>query len=132
MALDALFAGLDSAGAELEVAKRKLALYRQSLLKSAVEGTLTADARRSKPTEPDRELIPAGWTRISVAKLASAVTSGSRGWAEHYADEGAVFIRSQDIKHDVLNLSACAHVSPPQGGVEVDSTSWPAEPASLA
>ena len=114
--LDELLSQLAAASNELFAAKRKLSLYRQSLLKSAVEGDLTADARRSRSTGPDLESIPDGWTRFSIANLTSLVTSGSRGWAEHYADEGAVFIRSQDIKHDVLSLAACAHVNPPQGG----------------
>ncbi len=43
--VDETLSEIDAGVAELEAAKRRLALYRQSLLKSAVEGTLTATWR---------------------------------------------------------------------------------------
>lgn len=52
--LEELLSDLDAGVAELKAAQRKLALYRQSLLKAAVEGALTADwrAARSAPLSP--------------------------------------------------------------------------------
>jgi very-short-patch-repair endonuclease/restriction endonuclease S subunit len=49
--LEELLSDLDAGVAELKAAQRKLAQYRQSLLKAAVEGALTADwrARRRSP-----------------------------------------------------------------------------------
>lgn len=44
--LEELFSDLDAGVAELKAAQKKLAQYRQSLLKSAVEGALTAEWRR--------------------------------------------------------------------------------------
>ena len=48
-ALDELLSDLDSGVAALERVKAKLALYRASVLKAAVEGTLTAEWREKHP-----------------------------------------------------------------------------------
>lgn len=55
------------------------------------------------------------WRDTTLGDLTDFVTSGSRGWKEFYAPEGALFIRSQDIKTDALNLAAPAFVRLPQG-----------------
>ncbi|RKH71024.1 hypothetical protein D7X96_09585 [Corallococcus interemptor] len=57
--------------------------------------------------------LPEGWVWASLDQLTTFVTSGSRGWAEHYSDSGPLFIRAQDIKKDMLQLDAVASVSPP-------------------
>ena len=46
--LEELLSDLDAGVAELKVAQKKLAQYRQSLLKAAVEGALTADWRAAR------------------------------------------------------------------------------------
>ena len=46
--LEELLSGLDAGVAELRVAQKKLTQYRQSLLKAAVEGALTADWRAAQ------------------------------------------------------------------------------------
>lgn len=69
-ALDETLSGNDAATAELFAAKRKLALFRQALLKSAVDGTLTADWRHSNPdVEPGGALL----SRIGAVCLPVAV-----------------------------------------------------------
>jgi type I restriction enzyme S subunit len=56
--LDELFSDLDAGVAALERIRAKLKLYRTSVLKAAVEGTLTADWReRYSNTEPASELL---------------------------------------------------------------------------
>lgn len=57
--------------------------------------------------------LPEGWTWANLNQLSHFITSGSRGWADYYADEGAVFIRAQDIKTDTLNIQGVAHVALP-------------------
>jgi type I restriction enzyme S subunit len=161
--LEELLSDLDAGVAELKAAQRKLVQYRQSLLKAAVEGALTADWRAahgelqesgaellqrilaerrarweqkqlvkfaeqgkmppigwqskySQPVAPDvADLtpLPEGWAWASLQQLAEFVTSGSRGWADYYADCGATFIRSQNINRDWLDLSDIAYVNPP-------------------
>lgn len=160
--LEELLSDLDAGVAELKAAQRKLGQYRQSLLKAAVEGALTASWRaqhtptetgaqllerilterrarweaqqlakfeaqgkappkdwRKKYPEPMRpdiqslQKLPHGWAWASFDEITSFVTSGSRGWADYYSNSGAVFIRSQDINRDFLNLSDTAFVNPP-------------------
>jgi type I restriction enzyme S subunit len=66
---------------------------------------------RLEPSEVD----DGPWHDTTIGELAEVVTSGSRGWKEFYAAEGALFIRSQDIKTDALDLSAPAFVNLPVG-----------------
>lgn len=169
--LEELLSGLDAGVAELKAAQKKLTCYRQSLLKAAVEGALTAQwraaqssgqpgapvasaesgatllarilsERRSRwetrqlakfqaqgktppkdwqakypaPAAPDTAglpELPQGWVWASLEQLAEFITSGSRGWADYYAQQGATFIRSQNINKDRLDLSDIAFVNPP-------------------
>jgi type I restriction enzyme, S subunit len=61
--------------------------------------------------------IPAHWGVKRVKNLACFVTSGSRGWAEHYADDGPVFLRIGNLSPGTidLNLTDIQHVQPPAG-----------------
>ncbi len=57
-AVDELFSDLDTGVSTLERVREKLKLYRASVLKAAVDGTLTAEWRRSHPsTESAAELL---------------------------------------------------------------------------
>jgi type I restriction enzyme S subunit len=194
--LEELLSDLDAGVAELKAAQCKLAQYRQSLLKAAVEGTLTADWRAAQynydhhslsssprkrgsigsahrvmdasfrgndrqnetgadllqrilterrarwetrqlakfaeqgkttpkgwhdkykePVAPDATDLPAlpdGWVWSTLDQLTEFITSGSRGWAAYYADDGATFIRSQNINKDWLDLADTAYVNPPE------------------
>ena len=56
--LEELLSDLDAGVAELKAAQKKLAQYRQSLMKAAVEGTLTADWRKTnQPKETGTQLL---------------------------------------------------------------------------
>ena len=57
--------------------------------------------------------LPEGWTWASVEQLTLLITSGSRGWAKFYASSGVLFIRSQDISTDKLDLLEVAKVQLP-------------------
>lgn len=56
---------------------------------------------------------PDEWPIVSLDELVCLVTSGSRGWAKYYSNEGPLFIRAQNINSDWLDLEDAAHVSPP-------------------
>jgi type I restriction enzyme S subunit len=74
-------------------------------------------AKYKEPVAPDtRNLppLPDGWCWSSLGQLSSFVTSGSRGWKEFYSNEGPIFIRSQDINTDRLEIDNAAHVCPPR------------------
>lgn len=71
-----------------------------------------------EPVAPDTsglQELPEGWCWATLGQLTTLVTSGSRGWAEHYSSSGPLFIRAQDIKTDLLRVSSVAHVVPPPG-----------------
>jgi type I restriction enzyme, S subunit len=87
--LEELLSDLDAGVAELKVAQRKLAQYRQSLLKAAVEGALTADwrAAHDNPQETGAELLQrilserrARWEQKQLAKFAKQGKTPPKGW----------------------------------------------------
>lgn len=74
-------------------------------------------SRYPEPTSPRIEglsKLPFTWTWGTLDQLTSFVTSGSRGWKSYYSANGPLFIRSQDIRADRLDLSEVAHVRPPK------------------
>ena len=48
--------------------------------------------------------IPVEWEVRSINSIADFVTSGSRGWAQYYSDEGAVFLRIGNLTRDHINM----------------------------
>jgi type I restriction enzyme S subunit len=51
---------------------------------------------------------------IQLGEKLDFLTSGSRGWAEHYRDSGSLFLRIQNVKRDELDLNDVAYVNPPR------------------
>lgn len=91
--LEELLSDLDAGVAELKAAQRKLAQYRQSLLKAAVDGTLTADwrAAHGAPQETGAELLQrilterrARWEQKQFAKFAAQGKTPPKGWRAKY------------------------------------------------
>lgn len=62
----------------------------------------------------DPETIHTKWPVKMLGELLQFLTSGSRGWAEYYADSGALFLRIQNVCRDKLDLDDVAFVSPPE------------------
>ena len=81
--IEELFSQLDAGVEKMKKTKAQLAVYRQAVLKEAFAG-LT----EKKP----------------IREMSSIVTSGSRGWAQYYADRGARFIRITDLTRDGIQL----------------------------
>ncbi len=61
--------------------------------------------------------IPEHWKVKRLKFVASFVTSGSRGWAQYYSDEGAIFLRIGNLSRTSisLDLEDIQHVSPTEG-----------------
>ena len=61
--------------------------------------------------------LPDGWAWATVRDLTEFVTSGSRGWAKYYSDDGPAFLRVGNLDHDTveLDLTNTVHVNPPPG-----------------
>jgi len=99
--LDALLAQVATTKTRLERVPETIKRFRQSVLAAAVSGKLT-------------ECDVKNWQPTNIGQLAELVTSGSRGWAKFYSDSGSIFIRSQDINSDDLDISEPCYVSLPE------------------
>jgi len=123
--LDTLLAQVDSTKARLEQIPQILKRFRQAVLSTAASGCLTNKWRerctqkeeidlvvsKYKPTDnlfkqakqslPD---IPQSWRVVPSAHLIEYVTSGSRGWANYYSTEGALFLRMSNVRYNTTRL----------------------------
>ena len=61
--------------------------------------------------------VPEHWEVLPLKRDLHFLTSGSRGWADHYADDGALFIRIGNLtRNDIhLDLSDIQRVEVPDG-----------------
>lgn len=81
--IEELFSELNSAVETLQKTKQQLAVYRQAVLKEAFDGFVE---------------------KTTVREMTSIVTSGSRGWAKYYSDNGAMFIRIGNLTHSGIGI----------------------------
>ncbi len=92
--LDELLSDLDAGVDELKAAQKKLAQYRQSLLKAAVEGSLTAEWRaQNKPSETGTQLLQrilnerrVRWEAKQLAKFAEQGKAPPKDWQKKYPE----------------------------------------------
>ena len=101
-------------------AKRKLIgllnEQKQAIIHRAVTRGLDPNAKLKPSGIPWLGEIPAHWEMRQVKRVASFVTSGSRGWADYYSDDGLVFIQSGNLGRNMaLNFSRIQYVRPPSG-----------------
>ncbi len=54
------------------------------------------------------------WPTKKLGELLDFLTSGSRGWAEHYSESGDLFLRIQNVRRDQLLLDDVAYVKAPE------------------
>ena len=112
--LDSLLAKVKDAQSRLDKIPTILSRFRQSVLAAAFSGELTKEWRNKNYSDISvKNSIPGSWCWTKLGELSFSITSGSRGWAKYYSTEGAIFIRSQDIKTDSLDLNNVAHVNLP-------------------
>lgn len=96
--VDELVSELDAGVAELKAAQAKLTQYRQSLLKAAVEGALTADwraerAKRGEATETGTQLLERilaerrkRWEAKQLARFKEQGKTPPKGWQDKYPE----------------------------------------------
>ena len=102
--LEELLSDLDAGVSELKSAQKKLGQYRQSLLKAAVEGALTAQWRaQHTPTETGAQLLErilkerrARWEAKQLAKFEEQGKAPPKDWRKKYPEP---------VKLDVEGLS---------------------------
>ncbi|MEO3690916.1 restriction endonuclease [Roseateles paludis] len=104
--LEELLSDLDASVAELKAAQQKLQHYRQSLLKAAVEGSLTAAWREANPApeETGADLLArilrerrARWEAQQLAKFEAQGKPPTKGWQSAYPEP---------VQPDVADLPA--------------------------
>ncbi|QNK74539.1 restriction endonuclease subunit S [Variovorax sp. PAMC28562] len=105
--LEELLSDLDAGVAELKAAQKKLAQYRQSLLKAAVEGRLTEAWRAQHGPETDSEesgaqLLArilrerrARWEAKQLTKFKAQGKAPPKGWQDKYEEPAAPSITGQ-------------------------------------
>lgn len=108
--LDDLLSQVDNLKARVDAIPTLLKRFRQSVLAAAVSGRLTEEWRALSGIEASQKI----WQDTTLSKLCVLVTSGSRGWADYYSVSGAIFIRSQDINTDDLDIADTAFVKLPE------------------
>lgn len=140
------FTRLDAAVAALKRIQANLKRYRAAVLKAACEGRLVPTEaelarREGRSYEPASILLerilaeqsgavgdglrnehlpkrlPEGWTICRSGEVFSFVTSGSRGWAKYYSEDGPLFIRIGNLNPNgvTLDLREPQYVRPPKG-----------------
>jgi type I restriction enzyme S subunit len=53
------------------------------------------------------------WDLVTLGEKITFMTSGSRGWAEHYSDKGDLFLRIQNVGANQLLLDDVAYIQAP-------------------
>ena len=82
-------------------------------------GTITRDKQLPQLTDSDFVFeLPRGWRWARLGHLTMMVTSGSRDWAKHYSNEGAIFVRMGNLSKDHyrLRLDHIQRVKAPSDG----------------
>ena len=92
---------------------KRIAVDKSRLVKAGVIGE-----QKALPSVADAKIsfeLPKGWVWTRLGHLSQFVTSGSRDWAKHYANEGAIFIRMGNLSKDHyhLRLDHIQRVKPP-------------------
>ncbi|MDT4831802.1 restriction endonuclease subunit S domain-containing protein [Metapseudomonas furukawaii] len=115
---------LDTAIRETEALIDKLKAVKQGLLHDLLTRGIDANGQLRPPQSEAPQLykesplgwIPREWDASQLCMLTKLITSGSRGWAAYYAESGALFLRSQNVRMGYLDLTDRQLVKPPTGG----------------
>jgi len=90
---------------------------RQAVISHAVTKGLNPDAAMKDSGIEWLGQVPEHWEVIAMKRDLDFITSGSRGWAENYSDEGELFIRITNLTRGSiqLDLSDIQRVAVPAG-----------------
>jgi type I restriction enzyme S subunit len=71
----------------------------------------------TEATLQEETALPANWETATLGELTEFVTSGSRGWARYYSQDGPLFLGVGNLDRGTvrINLSDMQHVRPPEG-----------------
>jgi type I restriction enzyme S subunit len=114
----AILASVDETIEKTEAVLAQLQVVKKAMMQELLTRGLPGRHTRFKRTTSGE--LPEMWDVVQLGDLAEAVTSGSRGWATYYADEGSLFVRITNLSRDTtaLNLDSCKYVSLPEASSE--------------
>lgn len=97
----------------IELLKEK----RQAVISHAVTKGLNPNAPMKDSGVEWLGEVPEHWEITRAKFLFDFITSGSRGWAEYYSDDGALFFRITNLTRDTIEpkLESIQYVNPPRG-----------------
>ena len=101
---------LDLQTARIDKRRELLAKKRELLrdLRSNLIAETLASGLRGHVTTPtglaDLPTLPKGWQASHTKRLLRFITSGSRGWAEYYAEQGDIFLRIGNLTRETIDL----------------------------
>lgn len=115
--LDRETAKIDALVAEQERLIALLKEKRQAVISHAVTKGLDPSVPMKDSGIEWLGKVPAHWDAFPLKRDIAFLTSGSRGWADHYSDNGALFIRIGNLTRDSANLdlSDIQRVNVPDG-----------------
>ena len=115
--LDHETAKIDSLIAKQEKLIELLKEKRQAVISHAVTKGLNPNVVMKDSGVEWLGQVPEHWTVKPNKYLLDFVTSGSRGWAQFYADTGSLFFRIANLTRDTIEpkLESLQFVEPPQG-----------------
>ena len=98
----------------IELLKEK----RQAVISHAVTKGLNPNAPMKDSGVEWLGEVPEGWEVTKAKFLFEFITSGSRGWAEYYSDDGALFFRITNLTRDTIEpkLESIQNVTIPSSG----------------
>lgn len=115
---------IDQAIAKTEAVIAKLKHVRAGLLHDLLTHGLDENGELRDPVAHPEQFkdsplgrIPKDWEVIPLGGLSTFVTSGSRGWANYYSEDGPVFLRIGNLTREHINfrLNDIVRVRPPSG-----------------
>ncbi|WMJ08135.1 restriction endonuclease subunit S [Nitrosomonas sp. sh817] len=102
--LDRETAKIDELIAEQQRLIELLKEKRQAVISHAVTKGLNPDAPMKDSGIEWLGEVPEHWEVMPLKRDLVFLTSGSRGWADHYSDDGAIFIRISNLTRDSIKL----------------------------
>ena len=114
----AILSSVDDAIEKTQAVIDQVQVVKRGLMQELFTRGLPGRHRRFKQTEIGE--VPEAWDVVSLAQSGATVTSGSRGWAKYYSDDGALFLRITNVARNTirLRLGDARHVALPKGSTE--------------
>jgi len=102
--LDRETAKLDTLISKQETLIKLLQEKRQAIISHAVTKGLDPDVQMKDSGIDWLGKVPANWTIVPLKRDIKFLTSGSRGWAQYYSDDGHFFIRIGNLTRNSIKI----------------------------